>query len=74
MNSSGWTAGVIYLVTFAIAVAVTSLATPLIVRMATHLGVIDPIEDDRRVHDVPTPRIGGIAVFFGFACALFAVL
>ncbi len=74
MNSFGWTAGVIYLATFAIAVAVTALATPLIVRLATHLGVIDPVEDERRVHDVPTPRIGGIAVFFGFACALFAVL
>ena len=26
------------------------------------------------MHDVPKPRIGGIAVFFGFAFALFAVL
>ena len=30
--------------------------------------------DERRMHDVPKPRIGGIAVFFGFAFALFAVL
>lgn len=74
MNGSGWTAVLIYFVTFAIAVLVTLAATPLIVRLATHLGVIDRVEDDRRVHDVPTPRIGGIAVFFGFACALFAVL
>jgi UDP-GlcNAc:undecaprenyl-phosphate GlcNAc-1-phosphate transferase len=36
--------------------------------------VIDPTGDDRRVHEVPTPRIGGIAVFFGFAFALFAAL
>jgi UDP-GlcNAc:undecaprenyl-phosphate GlcNAc-1-phosphate transferase len=53
---------------------VTSAATPLIVRLATHLGVIDHGREERRVHDVPTPRIGGVAVFFGFACALFAVL
>lgn len=74
MTSFGWTAAAIYAVTFAIAALVTSLATPPIVRLATHLGVIDRGEDERRVHDVPTPRIGGIAVFFGFACALFAVL
>jgi UDP-GlcNAc:undecaprenyl-phosphate GlcNAc-1-phosphate transferase len=74
MNGSGWSAAAIYGVTFVIAAIVTSLATPPIVRLATHLGVIDDVVDDRRVHDVPTPRIGGVAVFFGFACALFAVL
>jgi UDP-GlcNAc:undecaprenyl-phosphate GlcNAc-1-phosphate transferase len=74
VTSFGWTAAAIYFVTFAIAALVTSSATPLIERLATHLGVIDHGEDERRVHDVPTPRIGGIAVFFGFACALFAVL
>jgi UDP-GlcNAc:undecaprenyl-phosphate/decaprenyl-phosphate GlcNAc-1-phosphate transferase len=74
MSGSGWSAAAIYFATFAIAALVTSVATPLIVRLATHLGVLDHAEEERRVHDVPTPRIGGIAVFFGFACALFAVL
>ena len=74
MSGTGWAAAVIYLVTFAIAALVTLVATPLIVRLATHLGVIDRVDDERRVHEVPTPRIGGVAVFFGFACALFAVL
>ena len=74
MSSSGWSAAAIYFATFAIAAIVTTTATPLIVRLATHLGVIDRGEEERRVHDVPTPRIGGIGVFFGFACALFAVL
>ncbi len=74
MNAVTWTAGVIYLATFAIGAAVTAVATPLVIRLATHLGVIDQIEDERRVHEVPTPRVGGIAVFFGFAVALFAVL
>jgi UDP-GlcNAc:undecaprenyl-phosphate/decaprenyl-phosphate GlcNAc-1-phosphate transferase len=74
MNGSSWTAAVIYAVTFAIAVAITAAATPLIVRLARHLGVLDTKDEERRVHEVPTPRIGGIAVFFGFACALFAVL
>ncbi len=74
MNAFGWTAAAIYFATFAIATTVTSFATPLIVLLATHLGVIDDGKEERRVHQVPTPRIGGIAVFFGFACALFAVL
>ncbi len=67
-------AGMLYLAAFVLACATTALTTPLVSRLATHLGVIDGTEDERRVHDVPTPRIGGIAVFFGFAFALFAVL
>ncbi len=74
MSSSGWTAAAIYLVTFGIAVLVTSAATPLIQRLAMHLGVTDRGEEERRMHAEPKPRIGGVAVFFGFACALFAVL
>jgi len=38
------------------------------------LGALDETGDERRVHEVPTPRIGGIAVFLGFAFALFTVL
>jgi UDP-GlcNAc:undecaprenyl-phosphate GlcNAc-1-phosphate transferase len=68
------TAALIYFLTFAIAATVTALATPLVVRLATHLEIIDAANEERRVHEVPTPRIGGIAVFFGFAFALFAVL
>ncbi|HVA33647.1 MAG TPA: hypothetical protein VNG31_05830, partial [Candidatus Baltobacteraceae bacterium] len=74
MSTHSLSALLIYIATFAIAALVTLWATPLIVRLATHLGVIDSVEDERRVHDAPTPRIGGIAVFFGFAVALFAVL
>jgi UDP-GlcNAc:undecaprenyl-phosphate/decaprenyl-phosphate GlcNAc-1-phosphate transferase len=44
------------------------------IRLATHLGVIDQTGDERRVHTTPTPRIGGVAVFLGFAFALFTVL
>ena len=68
------TAALIYFLTFAIAATVAACATPLVIRLATHLQIIDATHEDRRVHDVPTPRIGGIAVFFGFAFALFAVL
>ena len=67
-------AAFIYIITFAIAAAVSALATPLVIRLATHLDITVGVEEERHVHKVPTPRIGGIAVFFGFAFALFAVL
>lgn len=68
------TPALIYAAAFALAGVVTGLATPLVIRLATHLGVIDQVGDERRVHQTPTPRTGGLAVFFGFAFALFTVL
>ncbi|HEY5341207.1 MAG TPA: MraY family glycosyltransferase, partial [Candidatus Aquilonibacter sp.] len=68
------TAALIYTVTFVIAAAIAAIATPPVIRLATHLQIIDGTQEERRVHEVPTPRIGGLAVFFGFASALFVVL
>ncbi len=48
-------------------------ATPLVRKLATHVGMVDEI-GDRRMHEQPKPRIGGIAVFLGFAFALFSTL
>jgi UDP-GlcNAc:undecaprenyl-phosphate/decaprenyl-phosphate GlcNAc-1-phosphate transferase len=64
----------IYVAAFCIAAIVTGLSTPLVIRLATHLQIIDATHEERRVHEFPTPRIGGLAVYFGFAFALFAVL
>jgi UDP-GlcNAc:undecaprenyl-phosphate/decaprenyl-phosphate GlcNAc-1-phosphate transferase len=66
--------GVLYGAAFLIAVLVTLLATPLVVRLALRLGIVDDDGQDRRMHAIPKPRVGGIAVFFGFAFALFTVL
>jgi UDP-GlcNAc:undecaprenyl-phosphate GlcNAc-1-phosphate transferase len=68
------TSAFIYIVTFAIAAIVSVLATPLVIRLATHLEITAGAGEERHVHKVPTPRIGGVAVFLGFAFALFAVL
>jgi UDP-GlcNAc:undecaprenyl-phosphate GlcNAc-1-phosphate transferase len=61
-----------------IAVLVVSLATALAVtpyvrRLALSVGMLDET-GERRMHDTPKPRIGGIAVYLGFAFALFAAL
>lgn len=74
MTTQQINAGIIYASTFLIALGVVLVATPLMIRLATHLGVIDQTGDERRVHTIPTPRIGGVAVFLGFAFALFTVL
>ena len=66
--------GIIYAAAFVIAAVVSGLATPLVVRLALHLGIVDDDGHDRRMHALPKPRVGGIAVFLGFAFALFAVL
>ncbi len=51
----------------------SAYATPLVRKLATHVGMVDEI-GDRRMHEQPKPRIGGIAVFLGFAFALFSTL
>jgi UDP-GlcNAc:undecaprenyl-phosphate/decaprenyl-phosphate GlcNAc-1-phosphate transferase len=66
--------GVLYAAAFAIAAVVSGLATPLIVRLALRLRIVDDDGSERRMHELPKPRVGGIAVFFGFAFALFTVL
>ncbi|MDQ6826262.1 MAG: undecaprenyl/decaprenyl-phosphate alpha-N-acetylglucosaminyl 1-phosphate transferase [Candidatus Eremiobacteraeota bacterium] len=63
----------LYTAALLIAAATGAFATPLICRLATHVGMLD-VTDARRVHENPTPRIGGIAVYLGFSFALFSVL
>ena len=68
-TSGGW----LYLSALVISAATALLATPLIRRLATHVGMLDTA-GERRVHETPTPRIGGIAIYLAFAVALFSVL
>ncbi len=61
-----------FLVGFAsliVAMGVTWMVTPLLVRAAQHLGAVDE-PDTRKTHSAPTPRIGGIAVFAGFVAGM----
>lgn len=47
--------------------------TPYVRRLALNVGMLDAT-GERRMHDQPKPRIGGIAVYLGFAFALFSAL
>ena len=51
------------------AMAIAWLGTPLVLRLAEHVGAVD-IPDERKVHIRPIPRLGGAAVFLAFTVAL----
>ncbi|WP_435107654.1 MraY family glycosyltransferase [Nocardiopsis synnemataformans] len=58
-----------YALTFVIAAAVTYLLVPLVRRFAIAFGATPPVRD-RDVHTEPIPRLGGLAIYGGFAAAL----
>ncbi|CAL9431524.1 Decaprenyl-phosphate N-acetylglucosaminephosphotransferase [Nocardiopsis dassonvillei] len=58
-----------YALTFVIAAAVTYLLVPLVRKFAIAVGATPPVRD-RDVHTEPIPRLGGLAIYGGFAVAL----
>ena len=58
-----------YALVFGTAVVVTFLLTGVVRLIAVRLGVVTPIRD-RDVHSLPIPRMGGVAVYAGFAAAV----
>lgn len=57
----------------AIGASITFVLTPLIRAWAIRRGLYD-IPEARRVHRIPTPRLGGAAMFAGFMAALGAAV
>ena len=58
------------LLSFAVALIVSYFMTPPVKRFAMHVGAIDVPSEGRRIHDHPIPRMGGLAIFFGFVVSL----
>ena len=58
-----------YLIVFLIAAGVTFGLTPLVRRLAVRFGAIDQ-PSDRKLHVVPTPTMGGLAMWAGFLVAM----
>ena len=58
-----------YGIVFAVAALVTFLLTPLVWRVSIRIGAV-VVPDERRIHLVPTPTLGGVAMLL----ALFAAL
>jgi UDP-GlcNAc:undecaprenyl-phosphate GlcNAc-1-phosphate transferase len=59
------------LLIFFAAFAISLLGTYLARRFARRLGLMDA-PGDRKVHTIPTPRNGGIGIFWGFALPILA--
>ncbi|MBQ2911264.1 MAG: undecaprenyl/decaprenyl-phosphate alpha-N-acetylglucosaminyl 1-phosphate transferase [Clostridia bacterium] len=55
---------------FVTALAVAFGATPVVRILAKNVGAIDVPKDNRRMHKTPIPRMGGLAIFFGFVVAV----
>jgi len=54
---------------FSIAFGVSVAATPFVRILAHKIGAID-VPDARRVHSHPIPRMGGLAIYYGFLIAV----
>jgi UDP-GlcNAc:undecaprenyl-phosphate GlcNAc-1-phosphate transferase len=58
-----------YALVFAVAAAATYLLTPIVRRLAIMAGAMNHPRD-RDVHAIPTPRLGGLAMYGGVAVAM----
>lgn len=62
-----------YFKTFLIAVAISYILTPLVIKLAYGVGALDK-PNKRKVHKKPIPRLGGLAIYLAFAVAVLYAL
>ncbi len=55
---------------FLIALSISWWLTPEIRARAMRLGLVDKPGEDRRIHKVAVPRLGGVALYISIVCAL----
>jgi UDP-GlcNAc:undecaprenyl-phosphate/decaprenyl-phosphate GlcNAc-1-phosphate transferase len=61
-----------YLAVLVVAAVISFACTPLAKKIAYNVGAIDVPKDERRVHQKPIPRLGGLAIFISFTlCSLY---
>ena len=56
------------------AALVALISTPVVRSLAFRVGAVDVPKDGRRMHDHPIPRMGGLAIFFGFILSVLIFL
>lgn len=59
-----------YLTLFLASLSLSLFLTPVVRRVAQRFGWLDVPEDNRRVHAVPIPRLGGVAIFLSVITCL----
>lgn len=58
------------LLPFITAMVISMILTPLLIRIAPFIGMMDQ-PDPRKVHEIPVPRVGGIGIVIGSLIPLF---
>ncbi|BAK99437.1 UDP-N-acetylglucosamine--undecaprenyl-phosphate N-acetylglucosamine-1-phosphate transferase [Oscillibacter valericigenes Sjm18-20] len=53
-----------------VALVVSFLASPIVKTFAYKVGAVDVPKDNRRMHHIPIPRLGGLAIFLGFIVSI----
>lgn len=65
------TSEIIFLIlAFVVAFVFSFAATPIAYKLAFKIGAVDVPKDKRRMHKKPIPRLGGVAIVFGFMVAI----
>ena len=59
------------LLCMAVAAVISWLATPFVKKLAFKIGAVDVPKDNRRMHKVPIPRLGGLAIVIAFLLCTF---
>ncbi|NLY43705.1 MAG: undecaprenyl/decaprenyl-phosphate alpha-N-acetylglucosaminyl 1-phosphate transferase [Clostridiaceae bacterium] len=62
------------ILSFVVSFLVAFAATPLARILAIKIGAIDIPKDERRVHKQPIPRLGGLAIFYGFLVSVLSFI
>jgi len=55
---------------FLIALSISWWLTPEIRARALRLGLVDKPDEERRIHKVPVPRLGGVAIYISFVLTI----
>lgn len=58
-----------YIVAFAVAMSLALIVTPAVIKLAIKTDAVDK-PDERKVHKVPIPRIGGLGIYISFMVAV----
>ena len=59
------------LLAMGLAAIISYIATPFVKSLAFKIGAVDVPKDNRRMHKVPIPRLGGMAIVIGFLVCTF---
>ena len=62
---------IVAVIAFLFAALLSFTATPLVRVLAFKINAVDVPKDNRRMHKVPMPRLGGLAIFISFIATMF---